>query len=429
MKERKRRKQAGIIFQKSGRWYVRYYERRTEAGVLERRRVAHQIGDVTTRGKTPPESIVKEAERHLATVNNCEIPTAQIVSLKEFVEGVFLPTAEKRLKTTTHRNYEATWRLRLKPLVVRDRKNLKDYKTFDIQNWLNQIGQDGTLAKNSLKGIKAFISGVFKEARRLGYYEGVNPAQDTRVNPDAAGPAETFAYTLEEIAEIISVLPEPAATIFAVAAYSGLRRGEIEGLQWADYCGGELHVRRSISSGEAVLPKTKKSAAAVPVIRPLTERLEMHRLRSGNPESGPIFRTSNGTPLSMHNVVNRVILPALNRCVHCGRSEGFDHLAAEACEKYERDTRIPEWHGFHAGRRGLGSNLYRLGIHELTIQKILRHSNVSTTTGYYIKQTPLDVVNAMTQLENSLPQLAGQELKDTQKTPALAPAANAGLVN
>ena len=143
----------------------------------------------------------------------------------------------------------------------------------------------------------------------------------------------------------------------------------------------------------------------------------------------PIVTPEWGQLATMHNVVNRVILPALNRCVHCGRSEGFDHLAAESCEKYTRDARVPEWHGFHAGRRGLGSNLYRLGIHELTIQKILRHSNVSTTTGYYIKQTPLDVVNAMTQLENSLPQLAGQELKETQKTPALAAAANAGLVN
>jgi integrase len=389
------------------------------------------LGPVTTRGKTPPADVVTAAERHISTVNNCEIPVSQIVNLKEFVETVLLPNCEKRLKRSTYRNYLGDWERRIRPLTARDRKNLKDYKTYEVQNWLNQIGRDGTLAKNSLKGIKAFVSGVFKEARRLGYYDGPNPAQDTRVNPDAAEPATTYAYSLEEIATILSILPEPAATIFAVAAYAGLRRGEIEGLEWTDYHDGELHICRSIWNGEVVTPKTKKSAAAVPVIRPLAERLEMHRLRNGNPESGPIFRTSlkPATPLSLHNVVNREILPALNVCAHCGLSEGLPHLKAKKCPGYERDARIPEWQGFHAGRRGLGSNLYRLGTHELVIQKILRHSNVSTTTSYYIKSTSTDVTEAMTQLEKSPPKSEGQNLRDTNRTPKPDTGATPGFVN
>src|SRR5437762_8575830 len=46
---------------------------------------------------------------------------------------------------------------------------------------------------------------------------------------------------------------------------------------------------------------------------------------------------------------------------------------------YKRDARLPEWHGWHAARRGLGSNLYHLGTPEKVIQRILRHANVSTT--------------------------------------------------
>jgi integrase len=238
------------------------------------------------------------------------------------------------------------------------------------------------------------------------------------------------AYTLEQIASMLAVLPEPAATIFAVAAYSGLRRGEVEGLQWSDYRDGELNVNRSIWNGEAVAPKTVKSKAAVPVIRPLAERLEMHRLRSGNPEAGPIFCTTSGTPLSLHNVVNRQILPTLNRCSHCGLSEGHPHLKGRDCPGYERDPRVPEWQGFHAARRGLGSNLYRLGVHELVIQKILRHSNVSTTTTYYIKSTASDVVEAMQQFEQNIAQeLKGQSLQDTYRTPNLGSGATPGSVN
>lgn len=427
--QQRRRKQTGVILQISGRWYVRYYQRQTINGVLERRRVTHCLGEITTRGKTPPAEIVTEAERHMTTVNGCSIPVNQVLSLAEFAETVFLPRAEKRLKASTYRNYEGDWQRRIKPLVARDRKNLKDYRTFDVQRWLDHISRDGTLAKNSLKGIKAFLSGLFKEARRLGYYDGPNPAQDTRVNPDAAEPEETYAYVLEEIADILSRLPEPAATMFAIAAYAGLRRGEIEGLEWTDYYEGELHVCRSIWNGEVVTPKTKKSAAAVPVIKPLAERLEMHHLRCGEPTEGWIFSTSNKTPLSLHNTVNRQILPALNRCVHCGLSEGLPHLKAKDCLGYERDERIPAWYGFHAARRGLGSNLNRLGVNDSVIQRILRHSNVTTTLKYYVKTTPDDATRAMATLENNLPKSEGQKLRDTYGTPKPDSGATPGFVN
>lgn len=431
-----RKKQNGTIVQISGRWYVRYYERQNVNGVIERCRVTHLLGDVTTRGKTPPAEILSEAARKMYTVNSCSIPVLQVIGLVEFVETVFLPAAEQRLKPSTYRNYKGDWERRIKPLVVRERKCLKDYRTFDVQARLDQVGQDGDLSKNSLKGIKVLLSAIFKEGRRLGYYDGPNPVKDTRVSPDAPQPQTTHAYTLEEIGSILDALPEPAATVFSVAAYSGLRRGEIEGLEWTDYKDGELHVRRSIWNGEVVEPKTAKSAAAVPVIRPLAQRLELHRLRAGNPDSGPIFRTSNvtkltpnGTPLSLHNVVNRQILPALNRCVHCGLCGGKAHLKAKEPHAYERDPRVPEWKGFHAARRGLGSNLYRLGVHELVIQKILRHSNVATTTSYYIKSTPADVAAAMAEFERNLPKTEGQNLRDTNRTLNRTSGAMPGSVN
>ena len=61
------------------------------------------------------------------------------------------------------------------------------------------------------------------------------------------------------------------------------------------------------------------------------------------------------------------------------------------------------WHGWHAARRGLGSNLYRLGVPDMVIQRILRHANVSTTATYYIKTAAVDVRSAMTKLENTIP--------------------------
>lgn len=431
----RQRKQAGQITVRNSRWYVRYYERFTAGGEIQSRRVMHVLGPVTTRGKTPPPEIVSECERHMATINLLTVPVEQCLSLVDFVEKEFLPRAEQRLKPTTYRNYLGDWQRRLKPIVRRDRTLLKDYKPVHVQRWLDEIGKD-ELSRNSLKGIKSMISGLFKEARRLGFYDNSNPCQDTKVNPHAAPPALTHAYSLEEIWAMLARFPEPAATAFAVAAYTGLRRGEIEGLQWPDYRDGELHVTRSIVNGQVSTPKTAMSAAAVPVIRPLAERLEMHRLRNGNPEVGPIFRTSvtkehpNGTPYSMHNLQSRFMMPSLNRCVHCGLSEGLPHLKAKDCPGYERDQSIPEWKGFHAARRGLGSNLYRLGVHEKVIQKILRHSNVSTTTSYYIKSTAPDVTAAMQQFEQNIAQKSeAQNLLGTDRALKTGSGASGQLVN
>jgi len=102
-----------------------------------------------------------------------------------------------------------------------------------------------------------------------------------------------------------------------------------------------------------------KTRSPVPVIRQLAERLEMHRLRPGNHHSGPIFRNGAGKPLNMNNVLGRVILPALNRCKECGKV-ATNHQAGD--HHFERNASIPQWHGWHAARRGLGSNLYRLGV-------------------------------------------------------------------
>jgi site-specific recombinase XerD len=73
-------------------------------------------------------------------------------------------------------------------------------------------------------------------------------------------------------------------------------------------------------------------------------------------------------------IVNRQILPALTRAKL-------------------------EWHGFHAYRRGLGTNLKRLGVDLKTIQEILRHAHLATTADIYVKEVSEQAVEAMQRLE------------------------------
>ncbi len=60
------------------------------------------------------------------------------------------------------------------------------------------------------------------------------------------------------------------------------------------------------------------------------------------------------------------------------------------------------WHGWHAFRRGLASNLSELGVPDNVIQKILRHGDVGTTEKFYRKTRPPAITEAMKKLSEQL---------------------------
>jgi integrase len=358
MQRQRRRTQKGTIVHFSGRWYLRYWEKRVEGGELKRKRMSHLLGPADGRErKHPPDDIERAASRFMSSLNNSAIQPEHVTTLGEFVENVYLPSVEQFKRPATAKSYRDIWEDHLKPVTSRYRKSLKDVRTCDAQGWLNQIARGRELSRNTLKHIKSALSGIFTLAKQQGYFDGANPLQGTAISPAATEPEETHALSFDEVQTILSVLPEPAATVFSTAAFAGLRFGELQGLNWEDYHDGALWVSRSVWNGHENEPKTRKSKAPVPVIKQLAARLDMHRLRAGSPESGPMFANSIGGRLNLNNVLGRVILPALNRCLHCGLSEGRPHLKAKDCPGYERDKHIPEWRGWHAARRGLGSNL------------------------------------------------------------------------
>ncbi|HEY4837241.1 MAG TPA: tyrosine-type recombinase/integrase, partial [Candidatus Acidoferrales bacterium] len=146
--------------------------------------------------------------------------------------------------------------------------------------------------------------------------------------------------------------------------------------------------------------KNASSEAPVPVIKRLADALEAHRTALGvraAPDM-PIFQNGNAKPLNLDNLALRMIKPAIEKCVKCHKLES-DHK--ESDHPYELDKKT-KFFGFHAYRRGLASNLHALGVPDLVIQKILRHSNVATTQAAYIKTTNEAQIGAMETLNTEL---------------------------
>jgi integrase len=136
-----------------------------------------------------------------------------------------------------------------------------------------------------------------------------NPIRDT-VLPKGKPAGETHAYSLEEIGQMLKVLPESASTIVAVAAFTGVRKGELRGLLWENYDGEQVLISQSFWRGHAPEPKTRASKARVPVITLLAQRLERHRCFSGSPANGLMFLSPVGKPINLDALTADVIVPA-----------------------------------------------------------------------------------------------------------------------
>ena len=60
-----------------------------------------------------------------------------------------------------------------------------------------------------------------------------NPVREVEI-PRGRPTGETHAYSLEEEVRMLAILPEPAATVVAMAAFTGARKVEISGFSLAE---------------------------------------------------------------------------------------------------------------------------------------------------------------------------------------------------
>ena len=391
------RKQSGHIYRR-GRWWVLRYRIEVSVGgkvrVIQRAKRLIPV-DAAHKTKASVRLLVEEA---LRPINEQTCSPETITTLGDFAERIYLPYTKDQKRASTYQDYRNRWKEYLAGRC--GGWWLREVRTCDVQQLMQEIAREHDIGRRTLAHIKALVSGVFTFAKQMGYYDGVNPAVGAGI-PKARPAGETHAYTLEQVIQIVTALPQPSATITAVAAFTGLRRGEIEGLLWENYTGKEIRVTRSVWNGVADEPKTSKSRAPVPVITPLRRMLDAYSASCGHPVSGAMFAGKVGKPLCLNNLTNREIQPRFEYCKSCGQirfGHGKEH-------PFQLDQTRILWRGWHGFRRGLASNLYRLGVSDKTIQAILRHANLSTTMNVYVKTVDADSVKAMKALEDAIVRL------------------------
>jgi hypothetical protein len=58
-----------------------------------------------------------------------------------------------------------------------------------------------------------------------------------------------------------------------------------------------------------------------------------------------------------------------------------------------------EWHGWYSLRRGVSTTLAGLTRDAMASKRLLRRTNLATTTRHYVKDVPENTLSAMNQLE------------------------------
>ncbi len=190
----------------------------------------------------------KEAERRLTGImDELQQGTFRLpkpILFGEFAEQWLKDYARARVRISTFRLYSSLIRGHLKPAF--GDLLLTEIFPQQVQRFLTQCLREKGLSPRTTNYSLFLLKVLFKYARQWGYLkesavESVKPIRQERKEMAFLHP--------EGIQIFLKSADEPYRTLFLTAILTGMRRGELLGLQWGDidWNGGLIHVRRTLS--------------------------------------------------------------------------------------------------------------------------------------------------------------------------------------
>jgi integrase len=303
----------------------------------------------------------------------------------------------RKLRHTTWAGYESRMRTHVYPAI--GRLAIGQLTPEHVRAMLTKVATSKVSA-TTVAMVRDTLATIMQRAVRdrvLPY----NPVQAV----DSVPRSKTHTYVLspeEARALIRAAAGDPYEALIVLALHSGLRAGELFGLQWQDVNldAATLTVRQSLIrvTGEGLqpsLPKTSASAATIPLtagavtaLRAHRLRQMEHRLRAGSvwQETGYVFTTDLGTPVSASNYMRRHFYPI------AGRAGIPTRLQPDGTQGLR----------LHDLRHGCGTLLISLGVKPKLVQTILRHSRLATTMDLYVHAYDEDLRDAVGTLGRAL---------------------------
>jgi integrase len=260
----------------------------------------------------------------------------------------------------------------------------------DLKRFYNQKIETG-LSPRTVRQMHAILHVALDQALKWGYVaRNVVDAVD-------APKFERFEWTrldLDGVRLLLNAANDvPLSSLWATAAYSGCRQGELLGLRWQDVNldAGTLSVVQTlvkIEDGKPILgePKTKNSRRTIKMSRVAVDILRAHRQRQleqrlllgpDYTDYGLVFTDAIGRPLPARNAV-RAFKAALR---HVG---------------------LPETIRFHDLRHAHATLMFAQNVHPKAVSARLGHSTIAITMDLYTHDLPSLDADAADRLEQAI---------------------------
>src|SRR3712207_40231 len=301
MTAKRRPKGSGSIYVLKDGTVVGRYEVETPSGETKRKYV---------RGKTKREVAAKLAkaiaERDAGIVYDSEGLTVERYLVEHWLESI-----RDKVRPGTYKPYEAIVRLHVIPTLGNTK--LEKLTALQLEKLYRLKLKEGLSARR-VRYIHVTIRKALKDAVRLQLLP--RNVADAAMPPKATK-RKIKPLTQEQLRTLLDAAKETQPGLYALyvlAITTGMRQGELLGLQWRDidFEMGTLTINRSVYDGEINPPKTEAGNRTIKLSKLAIGALKQHRINAARVRiSEWCFPNSKGDTIHHQNLHNRSWKPLL----------------------------------------------------------------------------------------------------------------------
>ena len=342
-------------------------------------RWAGQVWVTTPSGQRKRKTIYGSSRQDVKqkiTLFNVEVATKGYVDTSDMTIEKFLSEWVENLESVrfnTRNSYEDNIRLHINPHIGKIR--LQKLRSLDIQRLLSTIKEKG-LSPRTCQYVFAILRKALNQAVKWNMIN-FNPSDGVdrprvpkyEIEPLTAKEAKKFLDTAKE-------RKDPFYSLFLLALSTGMRSGELLGLEWEDVDleNGRISVRHTLNAKTKTLaePKTARARRVIELTDLATQALKEHKKEqaeiraqadSWDSTFNLVFPTGVGTPFDHSHLTQRHFHPIL------------------------KQAELPKIR-FHDLRHTAATLLLQAGEHPKVVQEMLGHSTISMTLATYSHVLP-----------------------------------------
>jgi integrase len=363
---------SGSIFEHNGDYYGKWR--------IGGRQVKRKLGPVKTRTRpgltgAQAEAVLRE---QMGSVTDADLPSPISATDGRTIEALGSLYIDHRrdvkgIKASTLEQYEAGLRVHLVPFF--GSRPVPQIDAHLIERFTTHMHAKKAQGKRGGKQLspKTVANQIGLLAALLNFavrrkWVAVSPMLGVDIprvrNADDVIQRLRFLDTSEVAALIAAALPgayQPLdRALYTLAAFSGLRQGELLGLLWqaVDFEAGSIHVLEGLTKGRRSSPKGRRKRVVPLAPSAAQALLELRAISHWTAPTEPVFACpSTGEPMSRTQMMERY-------------------------RSALKGARLPEAFTFHELRHTFGTTMARAGVSVGMIQSWLGHADLATTQIY-----------------------------------------------